>query len=98
MKQRIETMPTTISGSELSAKFNEISTLCHRIKEPVFITKNGHDDLALMSIDLYEYLIGKLELYQLLGEARISIVNGHKLPLEEAFSKLKQRNKERQYE
>jgi len=37
--------------------------------EPVFITKNGHGDLAVMSIDAYEKLCGRYELYHLLDEA-----------------------------
>ncbi|MBD5138762.1 MAG: type II toxin-antitoxin system prevent-host-death family antitoxin, partial [Ruminococcus sp.] len=34
--------------------------------EPVFITKNGKGDLAVMSIEVYEQLKGRLELYGLL--------------------------------
>jgi len=35
----------------------------------MFITKNGHGDLAVMSIDTYEKLCGRYELYHLLDEA-----------------------------
>jgi PHD/YefM family antitoxin component YafN of YafNO toxin-antitoxin module len=34
----------------------------------VFITKNGQGDLAVMSIETYEMLTGKIELYNLLDE------------------------------
>jgi PHD/YefM family antitoxin component YafN of YafNO toxin-antitoxin module len=34
----------------------------------VFITKNGQGDLAVMSIETYEMLTGKKELYNLLDE------------------------------
>jgi len=37
--------------------------------EPVFITKNGHGDLAVMSIEAYEKFCGRYELYHLLDEA-----------------------------
>lgn len=33
---------------------NEISELCHKSGEPIFITKNGHGDLVIMSIETYE--------------------------------------------
>lgn len=35
---------------------NEISDLCHSSDEPVFITKNGQGDLAVMSMETYEKL------------------------------------------
>jgi prevent-host-death family protein len=35
----------------------EISELCHRKKEPVFITKNGYGDLVVMSIETYEEML-----------------------------------------
>ena len=31
-----------------------ISNLCHEVKEPIFITKNGHIDLVIMSVETYE--------------------------------------------
>ena len=32
----------------------EISELCHRSEEPVYITKNGYGDMVIMSIENYE--------------------------------------------
>lgn len=55
--------------SDLRNNFNEISELCHREGEPVFITKNGQGDLVVMSLALYEKLDSLIELYQKLGEA-----------------------------
>ncbi|RFT37844.1 prevent-host-death protein, partial [Bifidobacteriaceae bacterium NR015] len=40
------------------------STFCHETKEPVFITKNGRGDLAVMSIDLFNKFMSKYELYR----------------------------------
>ncbi|WP_145378213.1 type II toxin-antitoxin system Phd/YefM family antitoxin, partial [Staphylococcus epidermidis] len=51
----------------------EISELCHQIKEPVFITKNGYGDLVIMSMETYEDSLGKLELYQKLAEGEAQI-------------------------
>ena len=47
-------MPTIRSSADLRNSYNEISTLCHDYPEPVFITKNGKGDLAVMSIEAYE--------------------------------------------
>ena len=33
---------------------NAISRLCHSVSEPVFITKNGYQDLVIMSNEEYE--------------------------------------------
>ena len=33
---------------------NEISSLCHESDEPIVITKNGYDDLVIMSSDAYK--------------------------------------------
>ena len=42
-------MPTIKSSADLRNKYNEISHFCHTFAEPVFITKNGKGDLAVMS-------------------------------------------------
>jgi prevent-host-death family protein len=89
-------MPTIISGSELRNKYSEISSWCHQHQEPIFITKNGQGDLAIMSIELYEHLSGKLELYSLLAEGRTAINEGRKQPLDEAMAELRRRNNRRQ--
>ena len=89
-------MPTIISGSDLRNKYSEIASICHQHQEPVFITKNGQGDLALMSIELYEKLSGKLELYRLLSEGRTALTEERKRPLDKAMAELRKRNKERQ--
>jgi len=62
-------MPTIRPISDLRNKANEISRLCHRSGEPVFITKNGEDDLVVMSVAAWERERARLELYRLLDEA-----------------------------
>ncbi|MFD2132436.1 type II toxin-antitoxin system Phd/YefM family antitoxin [Pseudogracilibacillus auburnensis] len=61
-------MPEIRPSSDLRNKYNEISEFCHEHNEPVYITKNGKGDLAVMSIETYEKLVGKFELYTLLDE------------------------------
>ncbi len=56
-------MPSIRSSADLRNQYNEISTFCHEYDEPVFITKNGKGDLAVMSIEAYEKLMGRFELY-----------------------------------
>ncbi|WP_148137603.1 type II toxin-antitoxin system Phd/YefM family antitoxin [Candidatus Formimonas warabiya] len=78
------------SSTDLRNNYNEISTFCHESREPVFITKNGQGDLAVMSIETYEMLNGKLELYHLLDEGREAVIAGRKRPLEDVMRDIRQ--------
>lgn len=78
-------MPNIKSSTDLRNNYNDISTFCHESREPVFITKNGQGDLAVMSIETYETLSGKLELYRLLDEGRTAVKTGKKRPLKEVI-------------
>ncbi|MDD6302163.1 MAG: NAD(+) synthase [Bacillales bacterium] len=39
-------------------KTQEISTLCHKNDKPIFVTKNGYNDLVIMSNEVYERIEG----------------------------------------
>ena len=84
-------MPSIKSSTDLKNNYNEISTFCHQNREPVFITKNGQGDLAVMSIDLYEMLNHKLEMYHLLSEGRTAINEGRKRPLDDVIVDLRKK-------
>lgn len=66
-------MPSIRPSSDLRNNYNDISQFCHQYGEPVYITKNGQGDLAVMSIETYERLVGKFELYKLLDEGIVAI-------------------------
>ena len=40
--------------AELRNNYNEISRICHETQEPVYITKNGTNDLVILSNEAYE--------------------------------------------
>ena len=65
------------------------SSFCHESREPVFITKNGQGDLAVMSIEMYEALNGRLELYRLLDEGHADVLAGRTRPLKEAMADIR---------
>jgi prevent-host-death family protein len=69
-------MPIIKPISDLRNNFNQISEICHKEMEPVFITKNGEGDMVVMSIALYEQQQALLELYQKLGEAESQSLSG----------------------
>lgn len=57
-------MPMIRPSSDLRNNYNEISKICHETKDAVYITKNGTGDLAVMSIELYEDMMEKFEIYE----------------------------------
>ncbi len=83
-------MPNIKSSTDLRNNYNEISTFCRERREPVFITKNGQGDLAVMSMEVYEMLSGKLELYRLLDAGRAAVAEGRKRPLEDVMRDIRQ--------
>ncbi|MCI9596614.1 MAG: type II toxin-antitoxin system Phd/YefM family antitoxin [Firmicutes bacterium] len=86
-------MPKIRSSADLRNHYNEISQFCHTYSEPVFITKNGKGDLAVMSVEAYEQLVGRFELYGLLQEGLDDVKNGNTRPFSEAISDLRSRRK-----
>ena len=78
-------------SADLRNNYNEISKLCKETREPVFITKNGHGDLAVMSMELYRKLTGREELYRLIDEGLDDIQNGRTMPFEKAMNEIRER-------
>ena len=83
-------MPTIRPSADLRNSYNEISEFCHMYSEPVFITKNGKGDLAVLSIEAYEKLCGRFELYSLINEGLEAEKNGKTQPFESVVTELKQ--------
>jgi prevent-host-death family protein len=81
-------MPSIRPSSDLRNKYNEVSEFCHKYSEPVYITKNGQGDLAVMSIETYERLVGKFELYTLLEEGLKDIKNNRVMLAEDVFKQI----------
>ena len=86
-------MPAIRSSADLRNNYNEISTYCHDYPEPVFITKNGKGDLAVMSIEAYEDLNSRFELYSQLKEGMDDISSGNTRPFADAMSDIRSRRR-----
>ena len=56
-------MPQIIPIKDLK-NTSEISDLCHKSEEPIFITKNGYGDMVIMSMDIYESTMRQLNIYK----------------------------------
>jgi prevent-host-death family protein len=57
-------MPIIKKSADLRNNYSEVSDICHKYNEPVFVTRNGEGDLAVMSIEAYEELASRKELYE----------------------------------
>ena len=86
-------MPKIRSSADLRNGYNDISNFCHTYNEPVFITKNGKGDLAVMSIETYEKLAGRFELYSLLQEGLDDVAGGNTRPFSEAMADIRRKRK-----
>ena len=86
-------MPAIKSSADLRNDYNGISNFCHQYSEPVFITKNGKGDLAVMSIEAYEQLVGRFELYALIKEGLDDVQAGRTQPFSEALAEIRARRK-----
>ena len=71
-------MPIIKSISSLRNRTREIATICHDQDEPVYLTTNGEGDLVVMSIDHYERLKARVELFEKLSVARAQSREGKK--------------------
>ena len=84
-------MPIIRPSADLRNNYNEISELCHKYTEPVFITKNGKGDLAVMSMETYELLSGKLELYSLIETGLDQVKQGQTKSMKDSLRIIRQK-------
>ena len=45
-------MPQIIPIKDLK-NTSEISDMCHKTEEPIYVTKNGYGDMVIMSMEIY---------------------------------------------
>ena len=69
-------MINTRTSAYLRDNYNELSDFCRSRMEPVFITNNGQEDLAVLSVEAYRKFCSRAELYSLLEEGLEAERNG----------------------
>jgi len=78
--------------SKCQSNFNEVAELCRSERAPVFITKNGYEDLVLMRTQDYTQSIARLEVYDKLAAAQRQIDAGiPTITHDELFRELRER-------
>lgn len=56
-------MPQIIPIKDLK-NTSDISDMCHKTDEPIFITKNGYGDMVIMSMESYESTMKQITMYR----------------------------------
>ena len=54
----------------------EISEMCHKINDPIYVTKNGYGDMVIMSMEVYEKQRQREQIYRDLEIAEEQIEQG----------------------
>ena len=55
-------MPQIIPIKELK-NTAEISDMCHKSEEPIYVTKNGYGNMGIMSMENYENTMNRIAMY-----------------------------------
>ena len=67
-----------------------ISEMCKKSAEPIYITKNGYDDMVIMSTEVYDR-IRLVSVYEKLMEAEADIEEGRVMEGSASLRKLKEK-------
>ncbi len=68
-------MPQIIPIKDLK-NTSEISDMCHKSEEPIYITKNGYGDMVIMSMKTYESAMYRLSVYKDVELSEQQLENG----------------------
>ena len=63
MIEGVHIMPQIIPIKDLK-NTSEISDMCHKAEEPIYVTKNGYGDMVIMSMEIYESTMRQIAMYR----------------------------------
>lgn len=69
----------------------DISEMVHAAQEPIYITKNGYGDMVIMSVELYESTINRLNMVRELELSEREIESGRTKDARQSLGKLRQK-------
>ena len=84
-------MPQIIPIKELK-NTSEISDMCHKSDEPIYITKNGYGDMVIMSMGVYESTLRQLAIYSDIEVSEQQIETGHTKNARTALAEMKKKD------
>ena len=81
-------MPQIIPIKELK-NTSEISELCHKSAEPIYITKNGYGDMVIMSMEIYESTMRQINMYREIEISEKQIIIGQTKDARSSLAKMR---------
>lgn len=69
----------------------KISEMCHETSEPIYVTKNGYGDMVFMSMETFEEMYRKGQIYKKLEISEAQRAAGKVRPAREALKDLKRK-------
>ena len=84
-------MPTIRPSTYLRNKYSDISATLHQCEEPIFITEGGREDSVMLSVEAYDRIAAKEQLYSLLEEGLREIEAGNVLPAREVMASIRRK-------
>ena len=68
----------------------KVSEMCHKSADPIFVTKNGYGDMVLMSMEAFEEMHQREQLYRELEISENDIRGGKTRSAREALSDVRE--------
>jgi prevent-host-death family protein len=67
----------------------DISEMVHAAEEPIYVTKNGYGDMVIMSVEMYESTMKRLNMYRELELSEREIESGRTKDARQSLGKLR---------
>lgn len=83
-------MPQIIPIKDLK-NTSEISEMCHKSNEPIYITKNGYGDMVIMSMEMYENAMRQLSIYRDIELSEQQIENGQTKDAQTSLTRMREK-------
>ncbi len=84
-------MPKIIPIKDLK-NTSDISEMCHRTDEPIYVTKNGYGDMVIMSMESYESQMKRIEMYEDIEASETQIREGKIKDAKKSLSSMRERH------
>lgn len=70
---------------------SEISDICHKSEEPIYSTKNGYGDMVIMSMEVYQSIMQKVEVYKDVEVSELQIEAGQVREARDALADMREK-------
>lgn len=67
---------------------NKITNMCKESSEPIYITKNGYGEMVLMSVDAYDDVMHRIEMFKKILAGKNQADEGKLLNGDEALDEI----------